>query len=281
MNKALDELMKIDEISKVTAELLFSIGIMNPEMLAHAKAEDIYNKIQEEKNAGNIKSGNGLAYIKKWITNAQKKDYLYSFAAERYASLKLRSFEEIKREVLSYHLSKNECANIDQIEFVLTPEIRKAFKENFSDISFLREINERVKKFEKDNKAKIAELKKKYDKEFSEQFSLEEFKRKYGQDNADRQCYYCKIKESEIASLIAAGMITTKRLYSRGRLMEVDRTEPNGKYTYENTQLCCYWCNNAKTDEFNEEEFTLISHKIWEVWKNRLKKISPSDNANR
>jgi hypothetical protein len=37
--------------------------------------------------------------------------------------------------------------------------------------------------------------------------------------------------------------------------------------------MACYWCNNAKTDEFTAEEFEHIGIAIGELFKERLKKI--------
>jgi len=36
--------------------------------------------------------------------------------------------------------------------------------------------------------------------------------------------------------------------------------------------MACYWCNNAKTDEFDGDEFKEIGEAIKKVWKKRLKK---------
>lgn len=36
--------------------------------------------------------------------------------------------------------------------------------------------------------------------------------------------------------------------------------------------MSCYWCNNAKTDEFTFEEFEEIGKSFGLVWNKRLKK---------
>lgn len=33
--------------------------------------------------------------------------------------------------------------------------------------------------------------------------------------------------------------------------------------------MACYWCNNAKTDEFSAEEFAPVGKEIGEIFKNR------------
>ncbi|MCT7633015.1 hypothetical protein [Aliarcobacter butzleri] len=99
---------------------------------------------------------------------------------------------------------------------------------------------------------------------------LYEFEKWYGDDSKDRQCEYCLIKESEIKDLISKGKIYTKRLTTRGRTMEVDRKDPKGHYEINNLIMSCYWCNNAKTDEFSYEEFRKMSCRTNDIWKARL-----------
>jgi len=101
--------------------------------------------------------------------------------------------------------------------------------------------------------------------------SKEDFLAFYGEDDKNRECSYCKITENEISKLINSCSIKTKRLSTRGRSMEVDRINPHLGYTKDNINLSCYWCNNAKTDEFLEDEFKNIAKEIRKVWKGRLK----------
>ncbi len=114
-----------------------------------------------------------------------------------------------------------------------------------------------------------------YKKWFIENFviSKEEFVLWYKNDKHDRQCHYCKIKESEIARLIEANRISTKRLSTRGKYIEVDRLQVNKGYVKDNIAFCCYWCNNAKTDEFTEKEFKTIGKIIGETFRIRLAQI--------
>ncbi|MCT7500127.1 HNH endonuclease [Aliarcobacter cryaerophilus] len=109
---------------------------------------------------------------------------------------------------------------------------------------------------------------------------LYEFEKWYGDDSKDRQCEYCLIKESEIKDLISKGKIYTKRLTTRGRTMEVDRKDPKGHYEINNLIMSCYWCNNAKTDEFSYEEFRKMSCRTNDIWEKRLnsQSLEPSIN---
>jgi len=108
----------------------------------------------------------------------------------------------------------------------------------------------------------------------------EEFIKWYGDDSKDRQCEYCLIKESEIKTLINQGKIYTKRLTTRGRTMEVDRKDPKGHYQINNLVMSCYWCNNAKTDEFSYAETIQKKGKAYSIWGKRLNSQSlvPSIN---
>ena len=108
-----------------------------------------------------------------------------------------------------------------------------------------------------------------FKQKFRESLSLDGFKKIFKMDNENRFCCYCGISESEIDKAIQKDIIKTKRLYIRGRTMEVERHEPNGGYSVGNIGLCCYWCNNAKTDEFSVKEFEPIKEEIKNIWRNR------------
>lgn len=92
---------------------------------------------------------------------------------------------------------------------------------------------------------------------------------------SERKCCYCDITEPEIKELIKAQQITTKRLTTRGRRLEIERKEPNQPYdNIENLVFSCYWCNNAKSDEFTFDEFLEIGKQIGKIWKQRKLKLN-------
>ena len=100
--------------------------------------------------------------------------------------------------------------------------------------------------------------------------SKKDFRDIYGPDDfKERRCDYCGITENKIDELISKSKIYTKRLYSRGRSLEIDKKEPNKDYTPENIVLSCYWCNNAKTDEYTYDEFKRIGVLNRLIWENR------------
>ena len=103
-----------------------------------------------------------------------------------------------------------------------------------------------------------------FEKVFPEKMSKEEFK---CLEHA-KQCGYCEITLEEINKLASAHKLYKKN--ERGFSLELDRKYPNKEYSFENCIMACYWCNNAKTDEFTAEEFVPIGKAIGTALKNRL-----------
>jgi hypothetical protein len=87
----------------------------------------------------------------------------------------------------------------------------------------------------------------------------------------ERKCEYCSVTEDEIRILLDRKRIYTKRIPTRGRTLEFDRKMSELQYAeFDNVVLCCYWCNNAKTDEFSYEEFKEVGKVFEKIWKKRL-----------
>lgn len=90
------------------------------------------------------------------------------------------------------------------------------------------------------------------------------------------KCEYCGVSQDQINILDEKkkrenNYGLTKR--NRGYKLEVDQIKPDNGYIEGNIVLCCYWCNNAKTDTFTVKEFREIARGINAVWNQRLKKI--------
>jgi len=82
-------------------------------------------------------------------------------------------------------------------------------------------------------------------------------------------CHYCGITLEELNKLHITGIVNKRT--TRGRALEIDRKIADEKYSnVSNLTYSCYWCNNAKTDTFSEEEFLIIGKAISTVWKQRL-----------
>jgi 5-methylcytosine-specific restriction endonuclease McrA len=82
------------------------------------------------------------------------------------------------------------------------------------------------------------------------------------------ECYHCEISVDEIHELKEKGKLRKKN--EEGWTLEIDRLKPNFEYTADNCAVSCYWCNNAKTDEFSSEEFKSIGREIRKIFKRRL-----------
>ena len=89
-------------------------------------------------------------------------------------------------------------------------------------------------------------------------------------------CSYCGISLAQIEELGKNGKLNNKRSDTRGYTLEIDRKLPNLEYSKENCCMACYWCNNAKTDEFSPREFKPIAEGIRRTWNERLKAIGYS-----
>jgi 5-methylcytosine-specific restriction endonuclease McrA len=84
------------------------------------------------------------------------------------------------------------------------------------------------------------------------------------------ECEYCHITLNQINKLIDQKALFKKHI-TRGWSLEIDRKAANLEYTKDNCVTCCYWCNNAKTDEFSHREFKKIGIEIQKIWNERLK----------
>lgn len=91
-------------------------------------------------------------------------------------------------------------------------------------------------------------------------------------EQTDKRCHYCGVTQYQIEKLWQKRLLYTKR--NRGRKLEIERLKPNEPYdNIKNLVFSCYWCNNAKTDEFTEGKFKVIAAGIKEAWVNRLNNI--------
>ena len=117
----------------------------------------------------------------------------------------------------------------------------------------------------------VAEIEHELDKKISENPNDYQFKlswKKFIQMLLNGKCSYCGLSISQVYTLAEKKELFTKR--SRGYTLEVDQIDPYGNYTDENCAPSCYWCNNAKTDEFKVGEFKEIARGINKVWNLRL-----------
>ncbi len=80
----------------------------------------------------------------------------------------------------------------------------------------------------------------------------------------DGTCFYCGLTERESQQIVHDGLLTSKRFplggrfsqgVNRGFWLEIDKRNPKGQYSRENSVPCCYFCNNDKSDVFTDEQY--------------------------
>ena len=95
--------------------------------------------------------------------------------------------------------------------------------------------------------------------------NFEEFKVWY--DNSKKACHYCGLTEEESQKIVRTNKLKSNRFpkdgthgrgTSRGMWLEIDRYQPDGKYEISNIVLCCYFCNNDKSDIFNGDQYKVF-----------------------
>jgi 5-methylcytosine-specific restriction endonuclease McrA len=90
---------------------------------------------------------------------------------------------------------------------------------------------------------------------------------------SERKCFYCGISDDEIDTLINNKKIVTEKLVTRGKCLEIERRLPNLAHeTVNNLIFTCFWCHNAKTDEFTDVEFRAIGKEIAGIWRQRMER---------
>ncbi|MBN8215733.1 MAG: hypothetical protein J0L75_03785 [Spirochaetes bacterium] len=87
-------------------------------------------------------------------------------------------------------------------------------------------------------------------------------------------CHYCGTNEKSIKLLIETGKLFSKRLLTRGRSLEVERKDPLKGYVDGNLEWACYWCNNTKTDSFDDADFKTIGDAIGQLFQKKLGEIN-------
>lgn len=124
----------------------------------------------------------------------------------------------------------------------------------------------------KEEREELSELRRIWKKKFKEeQVDFWEFKEVY--ISLGNKCHYCEITQEELDQLWINNKVYTKR--TRGRKLELERIKPNEEYNNTiNLTLACYWCNNAKTDTFTEDEFMDVGSVIKRIWAKRLQNLN-------
>jgi len=205
-----------------------------------------------------------------------------SMVNQKYIAIAKRSFKTKLELFLFETLRKNKSLTNENVteqhflDFTINDENIQDY-ENAWHVSEINGID--VKEFDKqietwliENTTLKTKLYQSYFNQYGTKFSLKSFEEFYDQKGASRSCFYCKLSEGEFSILRDNSGLKTKR--GRGKQMEIDRINSNKEYTLQNVVLACYWCNNAKTDEFDDKEFGEIAKSIENIWRARLLKIN-------
>ena len=89
-----------------------------------------------------------------------------------------------------------------------------------------------------------------------------EFERWFTKSNFDKGCFYCGLTNEQSRKLHEKRNSST-RGGKRGKRLELDRINPVLHYDeLDNLLWCCYWCNNAKSNFFSNQEFRPIAVEI-------------------
>jgi len=176
--------------------------------------------------------------------------FIFSLVIEKRVSFTVEDFHNFK--------ITNDLVTLFSAEYWQLPR-----KSNINNMS-IDDIYKQILKLKEDNKDIINILKPEYINLFSTIFPENEFEKLL----SVKQCHYCKVTNVEIYKLAEKHQLFSKN--ERGRSLEIDRRNSNYEYTPDNCVMACYWCNNAKTDEFTMDEFKEIGDIIGNIWKKRL-----------
>jgi len=89
----------------------------------------------------------------------------------------------------------------------------------------------------------------------------------------EKKCCYCGITQDNIDRLYKKKRILNEKRYTRGRQLELERKDPSEPYSnLKNLVWACYWCNNAKSDQFTYKEFKPFGKYMAKIWQKRLSK---------
>jgi len=98
-----------------------------------------------------------------------------------------------------------------------------------------------------------------------EKATFDEFWRWFQLSKFGEGCHYCGTTNDQSSRLYEMRKTRT-RGGKRGKRLELDRINPDLPYDcLDNLVWCCYWCNNAKSNFFSDQEFKSIAVEIGKV----------------
>lgn len=196
---------------------------------------------------------------------------------KKYKEIAIRSFEtKLTMFLFEKAIKVDKLNDIDKSEFnkfiitddlviIYTAEYWQMPRDSSLGTHKIDEIYKLIKDFKENHKSDIEALKVEYVDNFETVFAKDDFEKLLNDDS----CHYCKHTIKDFESLASKKKLFKKN--ERGWSLEIDRKNSNLEYSFKNCVMACYWCNNAKTDEFTMEEFEVIGKAIAQVWEKRLK----------
>ena len=203
--------------------------------------------------------------------------------------IRISSFNQLLKELkkdINYEINKQFFENLEQN--ISKEDISNYANMYYQGIDYNDELTYKLLEdrftliYDLTSSTKKDNLRKKYEDIFDTE--LKKYKKRFHQNfpetdfNAmteNTKCAYCNIEIHQLNILREGGKIGSKS--GRGFSLEIDRISPNLEYTKDNCCMSCYWCNNAKTDEFSASEFKTIAKGINETWNKRLQEIESSE----
>lgn len=135
---------------------------------------------------------------------------------------------------------------------------KNAKKYSFSEYSRLDENGKSIKSMEKFNKFYF-DIKEQYHSQIKSklQIDLTWIRNSNIINQEDFVCFYCGINEQVLSELYNDKEYTCKTKRNRGAWFELDRRDSstlNNIYSKNNMVLCCYFCNNHKSDVISSDD---------------------------
>lgn len=199
-------------------------------------------------------------YLAKAKDSFKTKKNIYFF----YLAIESEKHDDILADFKKFKIEENEDLvnkyTTEYWQYKLDEKITGTTNKSVREIEFL------IKHLDANYKNEIVKMREDYVENFYKIFPLDDFEKLIDKDC----CEYCGITVTDVERLVEKHQLYKKSL--RGWTLEIDRKNSNYEYTKDNCVMACYWCNNAKTDEFTYEEFKIIGKGIKKVWGSRLKK---------
>jgi len=195
---------------------------------------------------------------------------------KKYKEIAIRSFEtKLTMFLFNKAIIVGKLNDIDKSEFnnfIITDDIVLKYtaeywqkpRDSYLGNLKIDDIYTLIKGFKESHKSDMENLKFEYLNDFERVFNKNQFENLLNTET----CEYCGISKSKIELLAKQKKLFKKN--ERGWSLEIDRKNSNFEYSFKNCVMACYWCNNAKTDEFTVEEFKLVGKAIAQIWEKRL-----------